>query len=75
MRNCLELEELPGAGRRRKGESMHAWLRRGEAARNRALRALRLRQPRNISVHALDEVLRLKTPYRLVFGSLPKGAA
>src|SRR3546814_10651598 len=68
----VELEELPGRGDRRKGEDIDIWLRRGQAAQNRALRALRLRQPKKISVHALDEVRRLSTPFRLVFGVLPR---
>lgn len=71
---AVELEELPDRGRRRKGEGLDAWLRRGQAARNRARRALRLRQPKKISVHALDEVLNLKTPFRVVFGVLPSSS-
>lgn len=66
----VELEELSGRGRRREGESIDAWLRRGQAAHNRALRALRLRQPKKISVHGLDEILSLNTPFRLMFGAL-----
>lgn len=33
-------------------------------------RALRLRKPETISLHGFDEVLRLRTPYRLIFGEL-----
>lgn len=33
--------------------------------------ALRLRQPKKISVHALHEVIELGTPFRVVFGELP----
>ncbi|KGM52504.1 hypothetical protein N792_05405 [Lysobacter concretionis Ko07 = DSM 16239] len=65
------LDELPGRGDRREGEAIDAWLRRCEAARSRAARALRLRQPKKISVHEWDEVMRLQTPYELVFGALP----
>ncbi|MGH8160447.1 MAG: hypothetical protein ACREPQ_20245 [Rhodanobacter sp.] len=67
------LDELPGrSDDRRKGESLDEWLRRGMAARNRALRALRLRHPKKISVHGLDEVVRLGTPFKVVFGELPQ---
>jgi len=70
----VELEELPGCSDRRKSEGFDVWLRRGVAARNRSLRALRLRQPKKISVHALEEVRRLNTPFRLVFGVLPESS-
>lgn len=33
-------------------------------------RALRLRKPETISLHGFDEVLRLRTPYRVIFGEL-----
>ncbi len=65
------LNELPDRSDRRKGESLDEWLGRGIAARNRALRALRLRQPKKISVHGLDEVVRLGTPFKVVFGEPP----
>jgi hypothetical protein len=68
----VALSELPGRSSRRKGESFDEWLRRGMAARNRALRGLRLRQPKKISVHGLDEVVRLETPFKVVFGELPQ---
>lgn len=68
------LDELADRGDRRKGESIDGWLSRGMAARNRALRALRLRQPKKISVHELDEVVRLGTPFMVVFGKLPERA-
>ena len=67
----VALEELPDRLRNRDGASLTEWIRRGEAARNRALRALRLRQPEKISVHQLDEVTRLGTAYEVVFGALP----
>jgi len=70
----VELDELADRGDRRKGESIDGWLSRGMAARNRALRALRLRQPKKISVHGLDEVVRLGTPFMVVFGKLPERA-
>lgn len=37
---------------------------------SRAVAALRLRKPKKISVHQLDEVLGLGTPYRVVFGAI-----
>jgi predicted nucleotidyltransferase len=67
----VSLEELRDRRRKNEGEDIYAWLRRAGAARNRALRALRLRQPKKISVHKLDEVIGLNTPYRVVFGTLP----
>jgi len=70
----VALAELANSNDRRKGESFDEWLRRGMAARNRALRALRLRQPKKISVHELDEVVRLGTPFKVVFGQLPERA-
>ena len=36
----------------------------------RTRKALRLRKPETISLHGFDEVLRLRTPYRVIFGKL-----
>lgn len=69
----VALSELRDRSSRREGEGFDEWLKRGMAARNRALRALRLRQPKKISVHELDEVVRLGTPFKVVFGKLPDG--
>lgn len=71
----VALSELRDRSRRREGEGFYEWLERGMAAKNRTLRALRLRQPRKISVHGLDEVVRLGTPFKVVFGTLPQEAA
>jgi len=38
---------------------------------NRSRAALRLKKPKLVSLHELDEVVRIGTPYRLVFGELP----
>lgn len=43
----------------------------GSTPRSRALAALRLQRPKQISIHLFDEVLRLDTPYQLVFGAIP----
>jgi hypothetical protein len=48
--------------------------REGRSPQARVYAALRLRRPRKISVHQISEVLSLKTPYRVVFGSLPAQA-
>lgn len=37
--------------------------------------ALRLRKPTQVSLHGMDEVLRLQTPYEIVFGHLPEAHA
>jgi hypothetical protein len=49
-------------------------MQRNLAARERTLRALRLRQPKKISLHELDEVVGSKTMYRVIFGSPPNPA-
>ena len=41
---------------------------------SKAMSALRMRKPKLISVHKLSEVLELRTPYRVVFGELPKNS-
>lgn len=71
----VALSELRDRSRRREGEGFDEWLKRGMAAKSRTLNALRLRQPKKISVHELDEVVRLKTPFKVVFGELPQKAA
>jgi hypothetical protein len=71
----VALSELRDRSRQREGEGFYEWLQRGTAAKNRTLRALRLRQPRKISVHGLDEVVRLGTPFKVVFGTLPRETA
>ena len=35
---------------------------------------MRLRRPNQVSIHELEEVLRLGTPYEVVFGTLPRAA-
>lgn len=72
---AVALSELRDHSREREGESFYEWLERGTAAKNRTLRALRLRQPRKISVHGLDEIVRLGIPFKLVFGTLPQEMA
>ena len=47
------------------------WHSRRVSAALSTFRALRLRQPRKISVHQLEEVVGLGTRYELVFGRLP----
>lgn len=66
----VAMEELPRS-RKDSSSAIEEILKRHLAAQRRTLSALRLRQPKKISLHALDEVLELKTPYQVVFGSLP----
>jgi len=55
-------------------QSIAEWLHEGMAPSRRTYAALRLRQPKHISVHTLEEVLGLGTPYRVVWGALPAKA-
>lgn len=52
-------------------ESSLVWSRRLHAPYRRAEAALRLRQPDKISIHQWAEVVRLMTPYQVVFGTPP----
>lgn len=49
---------------------IYARIERSMAARRRTLKALRLRQPRKISIHEMSELMNLDTRYRLIFGAL-----
>jgi len=51
--------------------SVEGWFRKSFARDRRTYSALRLRKPQYISIHKFDEVIRLKTPYRVVFGKVP----
>lgn len=53
------------------GLSLAAWFRKGGARARRTYSALRLRKPNSISIHKFDEVVGLKTPYRVIFGKEP----
>jgi hypothetical protein len=53
------------------GLSLAEWFRKGSAPDRRTRSALRLRKPQCISIHSFDEVIELKTPYRVVFGKEP----
>jgi hypothetical protein len=55
-----------------KGMSPEEWLRKDGAPDRRTFSALRLRRPQYVSIHKFDEVIRLKTPYRVVFGKEPR---
>jgi hypothetical protein len=46
-------------------------LKRGMSSYAKTLAALRLRKPAKISIHEMDEVIRLETPYRVIFGEMP----
>lgn len=47
------------------------WLQRCRAQRQKLFSALRLRRPQQISVHQWEEVVSLKAPYRVVYGTPP----
>lgn len=53
------------------GLSLAEWFRKSSASDRRTRSALRLRKPQYISIHQFDEVIELKTPYRVIFGSEP----
>jgi hypothetical protein len=53
------------------GLSLAEWFRKGSAPDRRTRSALRLRKPQYISIHKYDEVIELKTPYRVIFGREP----
>jgi predicted nucleotidyltransferase len=53
------------------GLSLAEWFRKGSAPDRRTYSALRLRKPQYVSVHKFDEVIELKTPYRVIFGKEP----
>jgi hypothetical protein len=55
----------------RDGLSLAEWFRKGSSLDRRSYSALRLRKPQYISIHKFNEVLRLKTPYRVIFGKEP----
>lgn len=55
----------------RDGLSLEEWLRQSRTLDRKTYSALRLRKPQYISIHAFDEVIRLKTPYRVIFGKEP----
>lgn len=53
------------------GLSLAEWFRQGGAPDRKTYSALRLRKPQYISIHKFDEVVGLKTPYRVIFGKEP----
>lgn len=53
------------------GMRLAEWFRKGTAPDRKTYSALRLRKPQYISIHKFDEVLDLKTPYRVIFGKDP----
>jgi predicted nucleotidyltransferase len=53
------------------GLSLAEWFRKSSAPDRQTRSALRLRKPQYISIHKYDEVIGLKTPYRVVFGKEP----
>lgn len=64
----------PRSGRRLApgGMGVADWLRKSSAPDRRTYSALRLRKPQYISIHRYDEVIDLKTRYRVIFGKEPE---
>lgn len=67
----VALDPKDGQRRRPEGMSVDRWFRRSFARDRRTYSALRLRKPQSISIHKFDEVVVLKTPYRVMFGEEP----
>lgn len=66
----VELRELP---RERDGarRPIVEIVQGGMSSLNKTMAALRLRKPKQISIHRLAEVVSLATPYKIVWGELP----
>lgn len=65
----VELREPPRT--RAKGKPVEEMLRDHYSGWNKSAAALRLRKPKLISIHRLEEVVRLGTPYKVIWGHLP----
>lgn len=66
----VELREMRKSNRPRGGTAVRLMLSNASPS-TKVKAALRLRKPKQISIHMLDEVLRLGTAYQLVYGVLP----
>lgn len=66
-----ELRELRSAGGRVSMDEIRRFMRGAASPTTKVMSALRLQKPKQISIHRLEEVLRLGTPFRVVFGALP----
>lgn len=67
-----ELRELRPAGGRVSIDEVRRFMRGAASPTTKVMSALRLQKPKQISIHRLEEVLRLGTPFRVVFGDLPR---
>lgn len=65
----VELREISRKDRRRPAMGILELLRRASPT-SKAMSALRLQKPKQISVHKLDEVICLGTAYEIVFGEM-----
>lgn len=68
----VALDQMDKRRLARDGMSLDEWLRKRNAPDRRTYSALRLRRPQYISIHRFDEVIDLKTPYRVIFGKEPR---
>lgn len=57
--------------KRQPGQSMRDYLFGAGSPTRQVFASLRLRKPKKISLHELEEVASLKTPFQVVFGELP----
>lgn len=68
---AARLVEIPGTERNGwQDEPIWLWASRNASERSKVFSSLRLRQPLKISVHDLQEVIELGTPYRVLLGSV-----
>lgn len=67
----VALDQMDRRRLARDGMSLDEWLRKRNAPDRRTYSALRLRGPQYISIHRFDEVIDLKTPYRVIFRKEP----
>lgn len=65
-----ELRELRPAGERVSMDEIRRFMRGAASPTSKVMSALRLQKPKQISIHRLEEVMRLGTPFRVVFGEI-----
>ena len=67
----VELREIRGPNERLSIAELRKCMQGAASPTLKAMSALRLQKPKQISIHRLEEVLRIGTPYMIVFGELP----
>lgn len=66
----VEVHEIRQSDRKRSISELRKMMQGGATPTSRVMTALRLQKPKQISLHQLDEVLRLNTPFQVVFGEM-----